>query len=84
MNTVENPCVTVMALTKPSLLASEGPANVANPVTKLDTPNIGPLIESLMPYRSPNHAAIKGTTIPAPNAINPLQITYRTSGSFDL
>src|SRR5512143_326218 len=84
MNTIEKACVTVIALTNPILLASVGPANVAIPVAKLDTPKIGPLTVSEMPYCSPSQAAINGTTKPAPKAIKPLDRMYLTNGSLDL
>src|SRR5271157_2799582 len=69
MKSVENAWVRTMAFTQPILLASGGEAKVATPMTMFDTPRIGPLIVSEMPYRPENHADIRGTISPAPKAM---------------
>ena len=83
MNMVETASVTTMALTTPNLFASQGAASVDTPTTMLETPSIGPLNESGMPYWAFIQAVIKGTTMPAPKAIIAPVKTYFAKTFFD-
>src|SRR3989304_1299095 len=83
MNSVEAACVTTIAFMSPSLLAKGGAASVATPMIMLDIPKIGPLNASEIPYLSPNHAVIRGTTMPAPKEIMALVKTYFDKRAFD-
>lgn len=76
MNSVENPCVSTMAFTKPNFLAKGGEASVATPMTMFAMPRIGPLMESPTPYCAFSHAVISGTTMPAPKATMALARMY--------
>ncbi len=68
MNIVEMAWVTTIALTSPILLARGGAARFATPMSMLEMPITGPLMESGIPWARLSHTVIRGTTIPAPNA----------------